>query len=794
MKNIAQRLSDRFGSVVQRRGPVRVAPAARRTQRRHLASVFELPRRGRVRWLLVDCLAILALMVGVTLAWLPTYGAGWLWVASLGSAAVGLLVAAVAAWRHLNAAATAGAALGAYALFGTVLAMPSAGIETVVPSLRSLWGLAVGPVLGWKAMLTVDPPIGETSFLLVPVVLTGLVAALSALTLSLRSGHPTLAWLPPTVALLLAFALGVNTSWRAPAVGVGFLGVVLLWTSYRRAQQRGALVERASKGLPWSTLVIGAAVLALTSGVAVAASPLLESTGPRRTFRDAVKPPLDIHRYPSPLQGFRLNLTDNKDKVLFTVTGAPQGTRVRLATMDGYDGFTYNVTDIAQEAADGGAFKRIGASVDDPVAGAPYTVDITIGDYTGVWVPTVGKTIQARFAGDRGVSISDSFYYNQATGTGVTPVGLAKGDTYKLVVIVPNVPSKNEILAVTGVTNLSLPPVENSPDVLRDLAGKWGGAGVGATVSAFRDRLRDGYYSNGVDAADAPSLPGHNALRLETLLADTNAMVGDEEQYAVTMALLARAAGIPARVTYGYVTTKAGTAQVKGSDVTAWTEVYLEPYGWVAMEPTPPKDRKLTKIPERQQSVPRPQVENPPPPPERPEKTDQDNSPPVQPAPKPTDRPPIDWALVGTVALVGGIPLLTIVVPIALVIGLKLRRRRERINHQDLVNRVSGGWAELVDRARDLGRSPSPAATRTEQAEQLLGTFGNVGELMDPRILARQADATVFAPDSINAAQAATYWTGIDAAIRGLNRSVGLLHRLRGALSVRSFRKFGVQE
>ena len=138
-------------------------------------------------------------------------------------------------------------------------------------------------------------------------------------------------------------------------------------------------------------------------------------------------------------------------------------------------------------------------------------------------------------------------------------------------------------------------------------------------------------------------------------------------------------------------------------------------------------------------------------------------------------------------------PLLTIVIPIALVIGLKVRRRRERRNHDDLVHRVSGGWAELVDRARDLGRSPSPAATRTEQADQLLASFDQVGERTDPRVLARQADATVFAPDAITEAQAATYWTSIDTAIHGLDRSVGLGQRLRGRLSVRSFRRYGTR-
>ncbi len=76
---------------------------------------------------------------------------------------------------------------------------------------------------------------------------------------------------------------------------------------------------------------------------------------------------------------------------------------------------------------------------------------------------------------------------------------------------------------------------------------------------------------------------------------------------------------------------------------------------------------------------------------------------------------------------------------------------------------------------------------------KLLASFDQVGERTDPRVLARQADATVFAPDAITEAQAATYWTSIDTAIHGLDRSVGLGQRLRGRLSVRSFRRYGTR-
>ena len=45
------------------------------------------------------------------------------------------------------------------------------------------------------------------------------------------------------------------------------------------------------------------------------------------------------------MQGFRKTVRDQKTKTLFTVTGLPEGARVRLAAMDGWDGVVYNVTD-----------------------------------------------------------------------------------------------------------------------------------------------------------------------------------------------------------------------------------------------------------------------------------------------------------------------------------------------------------------------------------------------------------------------------------------------------------------
>ncbi|ROR96515.1 transglutaminase-like putative cysteine protease [Salana multivorans] len=62
------------------------------------------------------------------------------------------------------------------------------------------------------------------------------------------------------------------------------------------------------------------------------------------------------------------------------------------------------------------------------------------------------------------------------------------------------------------------------------------------------------------------------------------------EQYASTMAVLARAVGLPARVVVGYGpgSTSGGITTITTHDAHAWVEIRFEEAGWVRFDPTPP--------------------------------------------------------------------------------------------------------------------------------------------------------------------------------------------------------------
>ena len=83
-------------------------------------------------------------------------------------------------------------------------------------------------------------------------------------------------------------------------------------------------------------------------------------------------------------------------------------------------------------------------------------------------------------------------------------------------------------------------------------------------------------------------LPGSGYRALENfLLRDRR---GYCEQFAASMAMMAREVGIPSRVAVGFLPgerVEDNTWEVSIRDMHAWPELYFAGYGWVRFEPTP---------------------------------------------------------------------------------------------------------------------------------------------------------------------------------------------------------------
>ena len=80
-------------------------------------------------------------------------------------------------------------------------------------------------------------------------------------------------------------------------------------------------------------------------------------------------------------------------------------------------------------------------------------------------------------------------------------------------------------------------------------------------------------------------------------------LIGEKEGYctyfATAMTVLCRIAGIPARYVTGYIASpEKGVALVTGEQAHAWTEVYLNGFGWLALDATPRGDEGQNSDPD----------------------------------------------------------------------------------------------------------------------------------------------------------------------------------------------------
>ena len=406
------------------------------------------------------------------------------------------------------------------------------------------------------------PPIDGDGPLLVLPWLAGLLSGLVGVGLAhLPVRRAWLAALLPVLGMTLVLAgaivLGVRHPQSLLLQGPVFAGAALAWLAIR-ARRASAAVQGGS-----TSYVRGAgavAMLALAAAVAFPASALVGGGDAERVVaRNWVEPPFDIGRYPSPLAGFRTytNLKGRNDpsnvydKTLFDVEGVEAGTRVRIATMDHYDGMVWGATDNALPGPADDSFQRVSSTIDNPVEGKEVEVTVTLGEgYRGVWLPTVGALTSMDFETGDARARAEVFRYNLATSTAVVPTGLQPGDRYSFTAVQPDDTLTPETVGSADVTGL--PP---GAAFVQGPTEKWTeGAGNDPMrrVLAAAEHLRsEGKYSDGVGRTERIYVGGHSVWRLSDEFVNAPQIVGNDEQYAATMALIANDIGVPARVVLG---------------------------------------------------------------------------------------------------------------------------------------------------------------------------------------------------------------------------------------------------
>ncbi len=291
---------------------------------------------------------------------------------------------------------------------------------------------------------------------------------------------------------------------------------------------------------------------------------------------------------------------------------------------------------------------------------------------------------------------------------------------------------------------------DDLPPLVADLAAE---ATAGAeTPYEQAVALQQWFREDGGFTYDLRTAEGSGIEALETFLTPgPGGRTGYCEQFAASMALMARELGIPARVAVGFLNpTKDGPNSwvYSALDMHAWPELYFDGAGWVRFEPTP-SDRAaevpgytvtgngngLGPIDEPEPSA-----------------SAASDTPSVQPRPvedsgivgssPDQDEPPIAW---GTAATVAGV---LVLLALALLLPrLARKRRRER--------RLASGapepvWLELRDTALDLGVPWPPGRSPRATRDQLIEQFGAPVGPQTPERPARGPDVAPSAVDALD--------------------------------------------
>ena len=774
------------------------------------------PTKHRSPIVLVIALAPLDLLAGLQL--LPVYGSLPFWL-TVGTAAclTGLLIAMLPRRGIATALLQPLLLIAAQFLLGPIFALNGTTLAHILPTWATLTQGWSATFSAFKTLAAIDPPLGQEA---------GGLMALWTLML----------WTCYLAVLLARYGLGRNLGRPTHPVAVVASALPILATmavSAALGTSRG-IYPALTGGILWLLLLIWSAIglgllrlqgaasalltLALAAGVICSVGLLPAPT--RLVIRDHYQPPMDPYQFTSPLSDYRAYVKRHRDDTLVTVHNLPAGTPVRMAVMDRYDGKVWNLSD--SSGAGAADYRRIGAQIrteaqqekakDAKSAGKPFTATFQIREgFNHAWLPSAGQV--EGIDPVQGLQRED-LYFNKATDTALTDQVLQAGSSYTVHGLTEDRPETRRI-ANSDPGQAQVPPLADAPESLPKAAASMTSMQVrgGARALAIEERLhKEGWFSHGL-AGDYPSPSGHGDYRINQLL-QGQAMVGDSEQYASAMALLARQTGLPSRVVLGFLpknrdgsisrsrtrTEADGSTRIDftGRDAQAWVEVNLKGLGWVPFYPTPPETKTPDKSLDSTPPDPRTLVRQPPPPlvdPPRDDRTTQGRTS-VGGQEASRQSSPSFWQRYGPViakATLWTMPFWLPALMILLLLAVKVWLRRQARSTGDAKTRIRAGWRQIGNLGRQTGLPLE--GTRSEQATLIARTLltdppgsSSAGLRRELDRLRDMADQASFDRNPSDEQEAEACWQLVDKLRSAILASLPRTRRWRALLSPRHLR------
>ena len=516
--------------------------------------------------------------------------------------------------------------------------------------------------------------------------------------------------------LVPALVLQTETSpvYLAAAV-VGYLLVLGTAVYLRAVPELTGGRRRLARSIGLSGAIVAVAAWLLT-GFAAAVLPERGSAllDPGR-FDTSVKlgdPTLDLVR----------NLRAPSGRPIIDYTSSDgQGHYLRLAALPAFDqaGFQLVPTDLMPGTAD----------LPDGVDGDPVRLDIEVDDFGSEWlpVPWVPEAIAA----------PGEWRHDPSTGA-IVAIGENRAVATRFLdyrvdarLLQPGQPQLAAAEAGDpGDDGLTLAlPDELDPRVL-ELAEQVSGdaATGGERALALARWLRSDEFSYSTAIIEGSTLDTVSDFLLDS-------RTGYCEQFAGSLAILARAVDLPSRVVVGFLP---GTAtedgfQVSTKDMHAWTEIFLDGLGWVALDPTPSGASGASPVPSPSSTTATPSASESP-------TDDAAPSPSAVPTEPAGNGGDAASRLPGWTGWIGAVAVLALL-PAAVRQGRAWRRLRPGA---DPVRAAENAWDELRDTVLDLDR-PWPPGTPRQVATELAAGLDPETAAAVTR-LGRQVERARFAP------------------------------------------------
>jgi transglutaminase-like putative cysteine protease len=585
----------------------------------------------------------------------------------------------------------------------------------------------------------------------VKIIFVSVIGLIFVLTDLLVSGLERPAWgiAPPAAAFVVpAIGLGIDTGIVPFAcLSLGYLGILVADGLNRTGRWTRGLSRDSADGFGTATPMvwraaglIGVPSLVLTAVLGVAL-PTLALPGLGLGNGAGGGGPLQLT---DPTLDLRRNLNQGADTVVLRYsTDRPGGLYLRMASLPQFDASGWRnvqmrlesgtqLPQIPGRSGEGSDRRTTEISVLDfgseylPLPYAPRSVSVA-----GDWAYDPNSLVMLSSArGDRDDAIRNLTYAVDSVDVDPSPEALSRA--------VAGTPADGSITAEQPADlpeDLKEVTEEVTKDADTDAAKAW----------AIQEYLRGSDFTYSTEP-----LPGSGYRALENfLLRDRR---GYCEQFAASMAMMAREVGIPSRVAVGFLPgerVEDNTWEVSIRDMHAWPELFFAGYGWVRFEPTP------ASVTGTAPSWTVPQSDAP---------TDEESLPSAQPSSEastesvaPTDEvtagPTDTGAGTGSAwrqTLLGaGIGLLVLLV-LAAPATVRFRRRSARLSGEGAPeDQVEDVWAELRDSVIDYGGSwpdGSPRSIGSTVGHRLdaeeSAAMGRVAVLVEQGRYARSLDGS----------------------------------------------------